>query len=307
MMVSLKNHLIELARNNYIDEIRFIDADDLTEVHIGNQQKFVTRQPHAIMPEAKSIIVCSAYIGAFVTNNSAEYGRMSRLVLSGYYANIMKPLEPLSNLLRTKGYRAKIMDGEDAVAHSVPLKGAAVKAGLGWIGKNSLLVSTQYGSFQALGAILTDADLGEEIPIAGNKCGGCKKCMETCPVHAIETPKVLNKEKCLSHIMDDIIADNGIPDDVSTQNYFFECDICQNACSWNQKHIKKPLETPYGNLFDKEKVERLMVLEHLSTMDKNTYDKELVPLMKGYQLTYETFKRNLEHVMKKTAIDEVIG
>jgi epoxyqueuosine reductase len=182
---------------------------------------------------------------------------MSRLVLAGYYANVVRPLAPIKEYLNSCGYEAVITDGESD-EKSIPLKGSALKAGLGWIGKNSLLISQKYGSFLALGAILTDADISQNYPAIGNLCGGCSKCMDVCPGRAIELPQQLNRTKCLSHILDHF--DFSIVPGTDTDGYFFECDICQNACPWNQKHIANPLDTPGGKLFDSDKLNHIMRL-----------------------------------------------
>ncbi len=289
-MSLIKDEIIELSKSGCIDELRFINADCLTEEYIGNEREFAGRQPTDIMPNAKTVIIACTYIGGFVTNSSPEYGRMSRLVLSGYYANIVRPLAPIKQYLSSRGYEAVIIDGESD-ENSIPLKGSAVKAGLGWIGKNSLLISKKYGSFMALGAILTDADISENYPMTKNMCGGCSKCKDICPVKAIEIPQQLNRTKCLSNILDNFGL--SIIQGTDTDGYFFECDICQNACPWNQKHIKNPLVTPYSKLFDSDKLNSIMRLDHLKQMDEDTYERELVPLMIGYKLPYKTFKRNI--------------
>lgn len=288
---NLKDRITELAGSQFIDELRFIDAGELTEAYLGDPRKFAGRQPADIMPAAKTVIIAGIYIGRFVTKPSGAYGRMSRLVLSGYYANIVRPLRPIREYLSLKGYEAFVIDGESD-EKSIPLKGAAVKAGLGWIGKNSLLISSRYGSFLALGAILTDADLSERYPAMKNLCGSCSKCMDHCPVKAIEIPRQLDRSKCISNLLDH--SDLTIEPGADTHGYFFECDICQNICPWNQKHIQAPLDTPYGRRFHAEELNDLLRLEHLRDMDEETYEKELAPLMAGHKLPYRTFRRNME-------------
>ena len=290
--VIMRHEIIELSRKSYIDEIRFIDSDRLTDDYIGDEQKFTGRQPADIMPDAKTVIIAAVYIGGFVTENDPGYGRMSRLVLSGYYANIVRPLMPIKEYLISRGYQAVIMDSESDI-ESIPLKGAAVKAGLGWIGKNSLLINRKYGSFLALGAVLTNADISEKYPAAENRCGNCSKCMEICPVKAIEVPQRLNRPKCLSYILDGYSSNWDILKKVGTDGYFFECDICQNACPWNQRHIRTPLDTPYGRLFHGGKLNHMLKLDHLKSMDEEAYETELAPLMIGYKLPYKTFRRNI--------------
>ena len=292
MEAIMRDEIIGLSKISYIDEIRFIDSNKLTDDYIGDERKFIGRQPTNIMPDAETIIIAAIYIGGFVTANYPEYGRMSRLVLSGYYSNIVKPLIPIKEYLMSCGYKAIIMDSESDIK-SIPLKGAAVKAGLGWIGKNSLLVNNKYGSFLALGAILTNANISEKYPIAKNMCGNCSKCIEGCPVKAIDVPQRLNRAKCLSNLLEDYNSNLDIIQKTNTDGYFFECDICQNICPWNQKHIPTPLDTPYGRLFRGDKLNHIMKVDHLKHMDEETYEMELAPLMIGYKLPYKTFKRNI--------------
>ena len=291
----LKECIREIAVKELIDEVRFVDASDLTEEHVGNVSRFKGRQPQDIMKCAKSVILTSVYIGKFITDTNQDIGRMSRLVLSGYYANIVKPLLPIAELLKSEGYQAEIMDGESD-DESMPLKGAAVKAGLGWIGKNSMLISKKYGSFQALGAIITDADIGEFNEISRNFCGGCNKCIQVCPTKAIENSQILIRPRCLSDMLENESVSKEEINGIRLDNYFFECDICQNACTWNQTHIRAPLDTPYGRLFNPSEMNKLVSMEWLSALDEAEYNEKLLPIMIGYQLPFKLFKRNIDVV-----------
>lgn len=285
----MKDQLITLAKENRIDEIRFIDAEPLTDVHVGNAEKFKGRQAKELLPSAKSIIVVATYIGKFVAPAKKNHARMGRLALSGLGANIIEPLRPLAAYLESLGYAAKIEDDTLGQAE-LPLKGAAVKAGLGWIGKNTLLITEKYGSFIALGAIITDADLGESYPLAKNKCGRCTRCMDACPTAAISTPQQINRPLCMSHILD-----GGRPgldvSNVNTQGYVLGCDICQNSCPWNQRHIKKPLNTPYGDSYTA--IEALLSYENLSCITETQYNEKFIPLLGNSAVSYKTFKRNI--------------
>jgi epoxyqueuosine reductase len=156
-----------------------------------------------------------------------------------------------------------------------------------------LLINHKYGSFLTLGAILTDANISEKYPIARNMCGNCSKCIETCPIKAIEVPQQLNRGKCLSNLLENSNGNSDFLRKTNTDGYFFECDICQNACSWNLKHIQTPLDTPYGRLFQGDKLNHILKLDHLKKMDEEAYEMELAPLMIGYRLPYKTFKRNI--------------
>lgn len=294
----MKNKIITLAKSNLVDEIRFIDAQPLTDAFVGNPGLFKGRQPQDILPAAKTVIMVSIYIGKFASPPAGEYGRMSRLVLSGFYTNIVRPLLPIKEYLESQGYQALVMDGstEDS---AIPIKGAAVKAGLGWIGKHTLLINEWYGSFQALGAILTDADLSENYTPAENRCGTCTKCMDTCPGQAIQQPRQLTRPKCLSHILDGEEDGQWSLDQVDLQGYFFECDLCQEVCPWNERHTSHPLETPYGQLYEGEKIRPILKADHLLAMDEETFETQLTPYMGDFKLPYPVFKRNVQ-TLKRT-------
>ena len=107
-MEQIKDTLKQIAAQNMINEIRFIDAESLEP-----RDLFKGRQPKDLMPEAKSLIVSGIYIGGFrfPEECSDEYGRMSRLTLSGFYWNIVEPLKPLRDYLIAQGYQAIIYDG----------------------------------------------------------------------------------------------------------------------------------------------------------------------------------------------------
>jgi len=282
-----------------ISEIRYIDAEEL-----GPKDIFLGRQPKDLMPEAKSLIISSVYIGGFrLPDEDLDiHGRMSRLTLSGFYFNVVDPLKPLRDYLISQGYKAMIYDGlsED---NCVPLKPAAVKAGLGWIGKNTLLVNKKYGSFQALGGIITNADLAELYPIEEDHCGNCTACINSCPAKAID-PRKLNRSKCLSNLLEE----DNMPESITEMpgNFFFECDICQETCPWNKEHLVKPFKTKILDTFkcQKELLE-LFRFDSLLNMDEDTYKEKILPLLTGVNLSYDLFRRNVRlayHYRHKTQI-----
>lgn len=287
-MEQIKDRLKNIAEENMLSEIRFIDAEALEPKDL-----FAGRQPKDLMPDAKCLIVASIYIGDFRLSDAEpdEHGRMSRLTLSGFYWNVVEPLKPLQEYLISKGHKAVIYDGllED---NCVPLKPAAVKAGLGWQGKCTLLISKKYGSFQALGGIITDADIAELYPAEDVLCGGCTACIDSCPGKAIE-PGGLNRSKCLSNLLEG----EAMPDTVGEMqdNYFFECDICQEACPWNKRHLQKPLETKFSGTFKgKEELLELFRFDSLLNMDESEYNQKILPLLTGVELSYDLFQRNVK-------------
>jgi epoxyqueuosine reductase len=138
--------------------------------------------------------------------------------------------------------RSKLAVLEDAVrAHcpdaqvrgfvdSAPLfeKAWAARAGLGWIGKNNLLVSPAFGSFVFLAALVTNAELLYDTPLK-NRCGSCRHCVAACPTGALEAPHRLNAQRCIAY---QTIEHRGKASN-PLGGYFFGCDLCQLCCPWN--------------------------------------------------------------------------
>ncbi len=117
----------------------------------------------------------------------------------------------------------------------------AAQAGIGFVGKNSLLIIPGKGSFFFLGELIIDVELEYDSPIAEN-CGSCTRCLDGCPTSAIEEPYKVNANKCISY---QTIENRGeISSYVSPRlkNYVFGCDICQKVCPWNR------VSTPHNTL-----------------------------------------------------------
>ncbi|CAN5130876.1 tRNA epoxyqueuosine(34) reductase QueG [soil metagenome] len=108
----------------------------------------------------------------------------------------------------------------------------AKKGGLGWIGKNSLLLNRSMGSYFFLAELIIDLELEYDGPVK-DYCGSCTRCMDACPTDAIPEPYVVDGSKCISYFT--IELKEAIPEEVSGkfQNWIFGCDICQEVCPWN--------------------------------------------------------------------------
>jgi epoxyqueuosine reductase len=121
----------------------------------------------------------------------------------------------------------------------------ATRAGLGWIGKNSMLISKQKGSYFFISELITDVELEYDQPMGGNYCGDCSRCMDACPTGAITDLRVVDAGKCISYLT---IENKGeIPETLKEKykQWIFGCDICQDVCPWNR--FSKPHNEP---LFD---------------------------------------------------------
>lgn len=132
----------------------------------------------------------------------------------------------------------------------------AAKSGIGWRGKNSLLINKNMGSFFFLAELIIDLELEPDGP-AKDYCGTCTRCLDTCPTEAILSPGVLDGSKCISYLT--IELKNEIPSAFKekTEGWIFGCDICQDVCPWNRfsKPTRETKFQPHPGLKEMNKEE----------------------------------------------------
>jgi epoxyqueuosine reductase len=114
-------------------------------------------------------------------------------------------------------------------------KAWAARAGLGWVGKNTNLISVEHGSFFFIGELILDLDLEPDEKMVSNHCGNCTRCIDACPTQAIVAPYVVDARKCISYQTIELKGelDEGLKG--KFKDRVFGCDICQDVCPWNLK------------------------------------------------------------------------
>jgi epoxyqueuosine reductase len=115
----------------------------------------------------------------------------------------------------------------------------AYQNGLGWFGKNTCIIHPEHGSLFFLAEIFTDLECENTLQPLPDFCGKCQKCIEICPTNAIEEPRLLSAEKCISYLT---IESKDVPPEPLRKkigDWFFGCDLCQTVCPWNQKIFRK--------------------------------------------------------------------
>jgi epoxyqueuosine reductase len=165
----------------------------------------------------------------------------------------------------------------------------AKKSGLGWIGKNSLLLNREAGSFFFIAELIIDLELIYDGPIK-DYCGSCTACIDACPTDAIVEPQVVDGSKCISYFT--IELKDQIPNDVKGkfENWIFGCDICQDVCPWNSfsKRHSEPRFDPKSELKDITRNEWLELTEEVfNSVFKNSPVK---------RTKFEGLKRNINFV-----------
>ncbi|MHB8446530.1 MAG: tRNA epoxyqueuosine(34) reductase QueG [Rudaea sp.] len=173
----------------------------------------------------------------------SSLGYVSRYALGRDYHRLVRArLQKLANRIAVEigpfGYRA--------FSDSAPVleKALARNSGLGWIGKHSVLINRDAGSWFFLGELYTDLPLPADKP-ATDHCGTCTRCIEVCPTQAIVGPRQLDARRCISYLT--IELKGSIPEDLRAPmgNRIFGCDDCQLVCPWN-KFAKKSVEPDFA-------------------------------------------------------------
>ncbi|MBI2758605.1 MAG: tRNA epoxyqueuosine(34) reductase QueG [Chloroflexi bacterium] len=226
-------------------------ADDRSRARRAN--------PRLILPECKSILVLALPYAdpkpAEASNQPSPSGRIASYAWGDDY-----------HLVIHEKLKALVAFTERQAGHSIrnrwytdtgPIleRELAQRAGLGWIGKNSMLINPKAGSYFLLAEIFLDLDLEPDPPFTTDHCGTCTRCIEACPTQCILSNKTIDARRCISFLTIELKEE--IPPELRPMlgNWVFGCDICQAACPWNRfaasentSELKPRADAPRPNL-----------------------------------------------------------
>jgi len=277
---SLGCDLVGIARADRFDcaveARRRVDAGlvppDAARGHEAYRDAALWERPDAAFNGAASVVCVGVSCRAPEAPRSrgaGPFGRIARHHRHGYYASVQRILASLRAFATSSGAACS------AVApQALPLKAAAARAGIGWFGKHSLLVTEAYGSWVVLGALVIGAELEPDRP-SDRSCGNCDACIRACPAGAIVEPYVIDLSRCIAYLLE---STRLIPREIRrlVGTRINGCDDCQEACPKNKRaglssssmRLDDPA-APYGAY------------------------PELLPLLK---LTQEQFERSFAHL-----------
>lgn len=261
------------------------------DMHYMADREGLRQQPDALLPETLRVISFRMdYLpeennppAALLAKKDTAY--ISRYALGrDYHKLIRKRLSQLADRIRERGG----VHGR-AFVDSAPVleRGFAEKAGLGWIGKNSMLINPKAGSWFFLGEIYTDLALPTDPPQQTGHCGTCRACLDDCPTGAIVAPYQVDARRCISYLT--IELKTAIPEDLRPLmgNRVFGCDDCQLVCPWNK--FAEP--TAEGDFKPRHGLENAELLELFGWTEQEFDQRTLGSAIR--RIGYERWLRNL--------------
>jgi epoxyqueuosine reductase len=243
--------LTQLAQELGLDAVGATRAEPYTETerHIRERRarglfadmRFTMAQPErschpeTLVADARTVISAALCYWTPAREPVGGEGRIARYTWDDRYAELREKLDALG---RTLGGSYRVL--VDANQHVD--REAAARSGVGFYGKNTLLITRRHGSWVVLGTLVTDAELEPTPPLATN-CGSCTLCIDACPTGALDEPGVLDATRCLSYWTQ---APAPIPEPFREplEDRVYGCDICQDVCPWNRGVEKRRADEP---------------------------------------------------------------
>jgi len=220
--------------------------------------------PRLLVDDAKSVISLTLNYYTDAAQSDPDAPKISKYAYGSDYHQVIK--SKLFELLQFISENIGEVAGR-AFVDSAPVldRAWAKRAGIGWIGKNSNLISKKTGSFFFLAELIIDLDLEYDHAFETDHCGSCTKCIDACPTDAILSPYIIDAKKCISYLT--IELKDEIPNHFSDKmdNWMFGCDICQDVCPWNRFSVPNTEQSfnPNDKLLEMRKEDWLDITEEV--------------------------------------------
>jgi epoxyqueuosine reductase len=237
--------------------------------------------PTMLVPGAKSVVVVLLNYFPQQLQTGTNAPIISKYAYGNDYHMVVKEkMKALFDFINTE---LQPIEGRIFTDSAPVLERAwAVQAGLGWIGKNGLLINRELGSFFFIGELIVDLELEYDQPFEREYCGSCNQCLSACPTKALVKPCILDARRCISYLT--IELKNSIPEEYAPKllKRAFGCDICQDVCPWNRQPKPTNIEefNPHPNLMQWSKEdwmglthEQFQILFKNSAIKRTGYNK----------------------------------
>lgn len=246
--------------------------------------------PRKLVPGTKSVVSLLFNYHNPEANTRDDEFKISQYAIGTDYHFVLK--KKLKKLLKLMKEEWGDLDGRVFVDSAPVLERVwAAKSGLGWIGKNSLLLSKKMGSYFFTAEMMLDLEFAYDTPVADH-CGACTSCIDSCPTGAIIQPYVVDGSKCISYFTIEIKGQIPEPMAGKFDDWIFGCDVCQEVCPWNRHSTKtsEPEFEPSVGLLEMTKSDWVDLTEEVF----RDYFKSSPVMRTGF----EGLKRNIKFVQK---------
>jgi epoxyqueuosine reductase len=212
--IETERHIVERRARGLFADMKFTMAQPERSCH-----------PESLLAGARSVVSVALCYWEPEAPLAAGEGRLARYTWSDAYDDLREQLEVLGRAIGGN-YRV-LVDANQHVDRE-----AAARSGVGFYGKNTMLISRTHGSWVVLGTLVSDREL-ESTPALDTDCGDCRICIDACPTGALDEPGTLDATKCLSYWTQ---APTSIPEEYRRRlgAQVYGCDICQDVCPWNR-------------------------------------------------------------------------